>query len=93
MIIKKIRKRKAFLSFLVLLLFHSQINYAQYGDIPLKQKRIGIQIKGNVLPKSTINTIEGNYHLQSRIQSSFSAGINYQPNPGNAWCLSLKTFI
>ena len=40
------------------------------------QNYIGIEIKGSVLPKANIRTHEGYYHLNSRLHSSFSAGIN-----------------
>ena len=73
---------------LILLLSLSQITYAQDRDILVKQNKIGIQIKGCVLPKANINTLEGKYQLQSRIQSAFSAGVTYQPNPNNAWDVS-----
>jgi hypothetical protein len=39
---------------------------------------IGVEMQASILPKGIISTIEGNYHLQSRIQSSFSLGLNYE---------------
>ena len=50
--------------------------------------RIGIEIQASMLPKGSINTITGNYRLQSRGQSSFSLGLCYEGILDKAFHLS-----
>lgn len=71
---------RIFIIALVLLVSHAA--YPQYS------KGIGIQVKASVVPKANIKTTEGNYHLQSRTQSSFAIGINHHTNPGADWNIS-----
>lgn len=55
----------------------------------LKQNILSLQINGSVLPRGNIKTIEGNYHLRSKLQSSFAVGADYQFNLSNFWsCIS-----
>lgn len=49
------------------------------------QNNFSIQIKACALPKANIKTTEGYYHLNSKLHSSFSAGLNYTTNFNNIW--------
>ena len=73
------------LSFIILFLFCTQKNFAQYNDKLVNRYIIGIQTNACVLPNANIKTIEGNYHLRSALQSSFSIGVNYQQNFTRLW--------
>jgi hypothetical protein len=46
----------------------------------LNKNNIGIEITASILPKATITRIEGNYRLQSHLQSAYDLGINYIRN-------------
>lgn len=81
-------KRKEYFSFIVLFLFCAQKNFAQYSDELVNRYIIGIQTNACVLPKANIKTFEGNYHLRSALQSSFSIGVNYQINFTPSWGFS-----
>ena len=48
---------------------------------PIRQ--IGVQIQASISPSGNIITSTGKYHLQSRLQSLFGAGVNYQLNFDN----------
>jgi hypothetical protein len=64
-------------------------SFSQANDLPdpCRQtiNKFSIELKASVLPKANIETQEGNYHLQSKLQSSFSAGINYQLGLSRLW--------
>lgn len=51
----------------------------------LNQNSISIQVSGAALSKANIQTKEGYYHLNSRLHSSFSAGMNYTINLNQEW--------
>lgn len=48
---------------------------------PIRQ--IGVQIQASISSNGNIITSTGKYHLQSRLQSLFGAGVNYQLNFDN----------
>jgi len=73
------------LSLNVLFLFCAQKNSAQSSDHLVNRYIISIQTNACVLPKANIKTFEGNYHLRSALQSSFSIGVNYQINFTSSW--------
>lgn len=47
------------------------------NEIVLKKSHFSIEISASVLPKAKISRTEGNYRLQSRLQSAYDGGINY----------------
>lgn len=51
----------------------------------LQPHNLGIQIRYSILPKANIHTSEGYYRLNSKLHSSFSAGLNYIINLNNLW--------
>lgn len=59
-----------------------------YSFKELKEHNISIQIRAGIQPLPPIKTFEGDYHLQSTRQTSFSAGFNYQINRDSLWEIS-----
>jgi hypothetical protein len=94
---KNTRKRAISLSCILLQIFISKFIIAQTNskslenlsvlDSILPPYNIGIQIQASLLPRGNIITTEGNYRLQSRLQSSYSLGLNYQVNLDYAWSM------
>jgi hypothetical protein len=72
--------------FIFLMVFFSQLTNAQAGN--RYTQGIGIQIKGFVAPKAKITVSEGNDRLMSRLQSTFTIGINKHIQPDNTWNIS-----
>lgn len=54
-------------------------------DSILPHHYFGVILEAAPLPKGNISTITGNYRLNSRLQSSFSAGFIYQVNLDYKW--------
>lgn len=91
------RKRIISLSFFLMLTFIAKFALTQSANRSFKNPsdidsvlplyRLGIQIQASILPKGNIITTGGNYSLQSRLQSSYGLGINYQANVDNAWSM------
>ena len=46
-------------------------------EIGFKKSNVSIEITAAMLPKAKISRTEGNYRLQSRLQSAYDGGINY----------------
>jgi hypothetical protein len=64
-------------------------SFAQAGEdsynLGSLQNKISVEITGAILPKARINNIEGNYTLNSKLQSSFSLGLDYDFGALHSW--------
>jgi len=54
----------------------------------LSRHNNGFQLQAGIVPKAEVNTIIGNYQLQSKFQSCFNGGIVYQVNLDSNWNMS-----
>lgn len=84
------RKRNVVFSSILLSITLTQIAYAQDDTLYdsreyINNNSIGVQLKAGVLPGADFDITEGTYHLKSRLQSSFSIGMNYQTNLDHSW--------
>jgi hypothetical protein len=74
-------KNRGFLNFYIFLLAIAPRDvFGQLKNSELlkyTQNKFSIELNVALLTKADIHTIEGNYELESRLQSAFSAGINY----------------
>jgi hypothetical protein len=83
------RKTNFVLFFVSLLFIYPETIFSQARtliyDSRTTENKFSIDITGSILPKADIKTMEGNYHLQSQLQSSFSAGIDYNFRLTDLW--------
>ena len=75
-----------FLSLVTPTAIFSQSAYSRLQP-ELEHNKFSVVLTGSLLPKASIKTTEGNYHLQSKLQSSFSVGINYDFKLTSTWSL------
>lgn len=89
--LKIVKKQVPFIFCILLLFIKTNPVFSQnqiISDSIPPHHYIGVQMQAGAVPGGSINTITGNYHLHSKLQSCFSAAFVYQVNLGYRWSMN-----